>query len=76
MDTNEHECGGPKTGLLAERVLVTKRECRRPGSAREMINLIRVNSRLFVVKAEFCFMVRWDPYPGGCAHDDTKVPPD
>src|SRR5437762_12785049 len=24
--------GGPKTGLLAERVLVTKRECRRPGS--------------------------------------------
>jgi hypothetical protein len=37
MGTNEHEYGEPKTGLLAERVLVTNGECRRQSSSREMI---------------------------------------
>ena len=53
MDTNGHEYGEPKTGLLAERVWSPSGECRRPSSSREMINLIRVNSRLFVVLRGF-----------------------
>src|SRR6266516_3681220 len=62
MDTNGHEYGEPKTGLLAERVWSPSGECRRPGSSREMINLIRVNSLFSVVF--YCM--------GGRKIDDSK----